>query len=86
MTDIKDIIIEKILNARRKLHEESLDEESKLITDPNDRRKYISLRNMEANRLAKAKSTKSPMFQDHHRKMAQQHNDDANVIMDKYRK
>lgn len=41
---------------------------------------------MEANRLAKAKGTKSPISQDHHRKMAQQHNDEANQIIDKYRK
>jgi|694.fasta_scaffold00075_154 hypothetical protein len=82
MSDIKESFIEKF----RSLREESLDEESKSITDSNDRRKYISLRNMEANRLAKAKGTKSPISQDHHRKMAQQHNDDANAIMDKYRK
>lgn len=62
------------------------DDVKESITDPNDKRKYDSLRNMEANRLAKAKKSKSPLSQDQHRKMAQQHNDDANKIMDKYRK
>lgn len=75
-------IIQKSLDA---LNEGEIKGAADSITDGSDRRKYIALRNMEADRLAKTKATKDPIKQAQHRKMAQQHNDDANVIMNKYR-
>lgn len=54
------------------------------ITDANDRRRYIALRNMEADHYAQARKTKDTK-QAHHKKMAQQYNDQANDILDKYR-
>lgn len=68
------------------LAEEKIKGAADYITDASDRRKYIALRNMEADSFAKARSAKDPIKKDHYKKMAQQHNDSANSIMNKYRK
>ena len=69
------------LIAQRKLSEDA----SSAITDSGDRRQYNSLRAMQSDRLAKAKKAKDTVAQGHHR-MAQQHADAAEAILDKYRK
>lgn len=79
-------IIEKSLKAEGIIEEDKTKEATDHITDASDRRKYIALRNMEADSFARARAAKDPIKKDHYRKMAQQHNDSANSIMNKYRK
>lgn len=67
---------------KRKMEESAKPKD--IITDANDRRRYIALRNMEADHYAQARKTKDTK-QAHHKKMAQQYNDQANDILDKYR-
>ena len=66
---------------KRKMEESAAED---MITDAADRRRYIALRKMEADALKRAKHTTDFKAQ-HLRKMAQQHNDKANDILDKYR-
>lgn len=58
---------------------------SAVITNSDDRRKYNSLRSMQSDRLAKAKKSKD-LVRAGHEQMAQRHGDDAESILDKYRK
>jgi len=67
---------------KRKMEESAKPED--IITDANDRRRYIALRKQEEDHLAQAGKPKDTK-QAHHKKMAQQHNDQANDILDKYR-
>lgn len=73
--------ISRALDDKRKLSEDA----SSAITDSGDRRQYNSLRAMQSDRLAKAKKSKDVVSQNHTR-MAQQHADAAEAILDKYRK
>jgi len=73
-------------DAKKKQDAQGLKEDvSDTITDNDDRRKYNALRSMQSDRLAKAKKSKD-LVRSGHEQMAQQHGDEAETILDKYRK
>jgi hypothetical protein len=67
------------------IKEEQIDESSpeEIISDFKDRQAYLSHKNQEKQHLNKARITKDTK-QQHHYKMADQHNSMANNILDKY--